>query len=407
MHRLVVATSLAAVFIVGVAGDYSGRRDRRPDFSPVHIPTLASPNSPTPDLPTPEPASQPPDDRHRRPGDLDARLVREPESRTPHMDRLAAEGCALPTSSRRHPCAPRAGRPFSRAVWHAGRHHRLDHRTKPRPASACRPRRPPGRGVATGRVRTGLVGKWHLGPLPRLPPDPARLRALLRLPGRRHQADEPAVERRSGIEEYSQGRSPTAHRGRARFIAQEPGRPFALSLHFRAPHAPYGPVPEQDLAPFRDATVASPSSRPRPGTGAPVDARVLREHPFDRSQRRPTARHVAADRPRQTTIVIFTSDHGYNIGHHGLHTKGNGTWIVGGVNGPTMPNMFDTSLRPPFLVRGPGVAGAARVVSEMVSFEDIYPHRAVPGRCADARRRATARARPGTVAARRGHAAVA
>jgi uncharacterized sulfatase len=66
------------------------------------------------------------------------------------------------------------------------------------------------------------------------------------------------------------------------------------------------------------------------------------------------------------TIVLFTGDNGYNIGHHAIHTKGNGHWVAGGVPGPPRPNMFDTSLRVPLLVRGPGVP-AGREAAEMVT----------------------------------------
>jgi uncharacterized sulfatase len=69
---------------------------------------------------------------------------------------------------------------------------------------------------------------------------------------------------------------------------------------------------------------------------------------------------------RDRTVVLFTSDNGYNIGHHALHTKGNGHWIAGGVAGPPRPNMFDTSLRVPLVVRGPGIP-AGREVAEMVT----------------------------------------
>src|ERR1700733_9999966 len=57
---------------------------------------------------------------------------------------------------------------------------------------------------------------------------------------------------------------------------------------------------------------------------------------------------------RDRTIVTFTSDHGYNIGHHGIHTKGNGYWVAGGGGGPKRPNMFEESIRVPLMVRWPG-----------------------------------------------------
>jgi len=73
------------------------------------------------------------------------------------------------------------------------------------------------------------------------------------------------------------------------------------------------------------------------------------------------------------TIVIFQSDHGYNIGHHGIHTKGNGYVIAGGVNGPKRPNMWDTSLRIPLMVRWPGVLQGGAEINEIVLNLDMFP----------------------------------
>ena len=74
----------------------------------------------------------------------------------------------------------------------------------------------------------------------------------------------------------------------------------------------------------------------------------------------------------ENTIVMFASDHGYNIGHHGIHTKGNGMWIAGGVAGPKRPNMFDTSLRMPLIVRWPGVVYPGLEIAETVIQLDTF-----------------------------------
>jgi uncharacterized sulfatase len=221
--------------------------------------------------------------------------------------------------------------------------------------------------------RTGLIGKWHLGALPQFHPTRHGYGYFFGFLAGGNDPMNPRFERDGEVKAAPGPEPDVVTDDVLRFLAQEPGRPFALSVHYRAPHTPYGPVPEQDMAPFRDANVAIPVF---PGLDQAQVRQWTREyyasvHSIDRNIGR-LLDSLASTGLDRNTVVIFTSDHGYNIGQHGLHTKGNGTWIAGGVNGPTMPNMFDTSLKPPFLVRGPGIAGG-RVVDAMVAFEDVYP----------------------------------
>lgn len=74
----------------------------------------------------------------------------------------------------------------------------------------------------------------------------------------------------------------------------------------------------------------------------------------------------------ENTIVLFTSDHGYNEGRHGIDTKGNGRWMAGGVRGPARPNMWDTSLRVPLLVRWPGVVKPGTRIEDTVQNIDMF-----------------------------------
>jgi uncharacterized sulfatase len=74
----------------------------------------------------------------------------------------------------------------------------------------------------------------------------------------------------------------------------------------------------------------------------------------------------------QKTIVIFTSDHGYMIGHHGLWHKGNAAWLAEGKTG-VRPNMFDDAIRVPLLVCWPGVIAPGRMIERVVSNLDVFP----------------------------------
>jgi uncharacterized sulfatase len=168
-----------------------------------------------------------------------------------------------------------------------------------------------------------------------------------------------------------------------KFLQREVGKPFALSLHFREPHRPYAPLPpgEQEAFAGVDPVLPQPEfpkldqervkqlTRDYLGSVAAIDRNVGR---------------VLAELNRlclaENTLVIYTSDHGYNIGQHGVWHKGNGAWILtenppGTANIPEghRPNMFDTSLRVPAIVRWPSRIPAGRVVDRTVTHFDWFP----------------------------------
>ena len=64
------------------------------------------------------------------------------------------------------------------------------------------------------------------------------------------------------------------------------------------------------------------------------------------------------------TVVIFTSDNGMNLGQHGIWGKGNGTFPQ---------NMFDSSVKVPFLAMWPGHFRENAVCEEMFSHYDLMP----------------------------------
>ena len=63
------------------------------------------------------------------------------------------------------------------------------------------------------------------------------------------------------------------------------------------------------------------------------------------------------------TLVVYTSDHGLNCGHHGIWGKGNATLPL---------NMLEESIRVPLLLSWPGVLAARTRKNEMVDHLDLF-----------------------------------
>ena len=66
----------------------------------------------------------------------------------------------------------------------------------------------------------------------------------------------------------------------------------------------------------------------------------------------------------EDTLVIFTSDNGMNLGQHGIWGKGNGTFPQ---------NMYDSSVKVPFIASWPGHIPEGKVCSQLFSHYDILP----------------------------------
>ncbi|MCZ8510986.1 sulfatase-like hydrolase/transferase [Paenibacillus filicis] len=154
--------------------------------------------------------------------------------------------------------------------------------------------------------------------------------------------------------------------------------PFYLSVHYTAPHSPWNRSehPESYVAMYDDCPFESvPELTPHPNQ--------IRTAPHGEGERRKEllrgyyASITAMDDGigkimdmleerglREQTLVVFMGDNGMNMGHHGVWGKGNGTFPL---------NMYDTSVMVPAIFSQPGVIPAGRIMSELLSQYDVFP----------------------------------
>jgi arylsulfatase A-like enzyme len=295
-----------------------------------------------------------------------------PDARTPVLDRLAREGVLFRNALVTTPvCSP------SRAGFLTGRYGtELGIRDWISPDEAAG-----GLGLPPGIPtwpailrengwRTALVGKWHLGRRPH--PSAFGIDRFFGFLDGGNAPMDPTLEV-EGREQVVKGPIPDLITDEAiRFVHGSGDQPFALLVHFREPHTPYGPVPEADTAALRGIDPVVPDVRgiDREQVKAWTREYLASVHSIDRNVGRLLE---ALDRLGLAgrTVVLFTSDNGYNIGHHALHTKGNGHWVAGGVTGPPRPNMFDTSLRVPLVFRGPGLPSGREVGGPVTQLDTL------------------------------------
>lgn len=150
--------------------------------------------------------------------------------------------------------------------------------------------------------------------------------------------------------------------------------PFYLSVHYTAPHNPWvdGEHPPEFVDLYKDCDFDD------------VPQGVVREDAIYRYNREDareclTGYYAAItamdynvgrivlelDRLgiRENTLLVYTSDNGFNCGHHGLWGKGNATRSL---------NMFDTSVKVPLIVNQPGFVAPNQCCDAMVSQYDYY-----------------------------------
>ncbi len=222
--------------------------------------------------------------------------------------------------------------------------------------------------------RTALVGKWHLGTRQDFQPAANGFDDFDgNLAGGWPPKNPTFVDEANASREIEGDSVEIVTDLAIRHLAAAKEGPLALLVHYREPHAPYVPMPDEDMAATRDMDPAIPDY---PKLPVAKTKKLTRDYltavrALDRNIGR-LLDAIEAQGLAGKTIVVFTSDHGYNIGHHGLQFKGNAYWLAEGHQG-CRPNMFDTSLQVPLIIRWPGVVTPGTLIDAPTANIDMVP----------------------------------
>ena len=158
---------------------------------------------------------------------------------------------------------------------------------------------------------------------------------------------------------------------------RETGRPFFLAVGFYRPHTPY--VAPSKYFDLYDREAIEPVLE-EPGDRDDIPPAALFDRPHQRELSIPQRQEIiqayyasisymdaqlgrlldALDKLELTddTIVLFTSDHGYHLGAHGMWQKS---------------DLFEGSCRVPLVVSVPGMRTAGESTAALTEMVDIYP----------------------------------
>jgi choline-sulfatase len=155
-------------------------------------------------------------------------------------------------------------------------------------------------------------------------------------------------------------------------------QPFYLGVHYTAPHSPWdaGQHPPELLELYAGCPFASCpeegvhpwqiNSAPR-GVGAKRREFLSGYYASITAVDRGVGALVdwlAAHSLLEQTLIVFTSDNGMNMGHHGIWGKGNGTFPQ---------NMYDTSVQVPLIAAHAGHTPVGATGTSLLSHYDLLP----------------------------------
>jgi len=296
-----------------------------------------------------------------------------PEARTPAVDHLAAEGIRFRRAFATIPvCSP------SRATFLTGRipsqhgiHDWIKNENMGERARYILDREVLLRQILARHGYTcGVVGKWHLGDSLKSRADFSYWFALPQGSGVYNDAPMCWQGEVINVPGYLTDR--ITDRAIVLVTANN-DQPFFLFVAYSAPHSPWVGHP-QDLVdeymkcPFNEI----PKDPPHPWSS--THANLLGHKPtlaqyfaacsgVDRGVDR-IIKGLDDLKLAERTLVVYTSDQGYNVGHHGLWGKGNAS---------NPRNMYDTSMQVPLIFRQPGRVPKGRETDVLFGAYDFVP----------------------------------
>ena len=309
-----------------------------------------------------------------------------PQAHTPNIDRIYNEGVVFKNAFVHSPvCSP------ARATLLTSRHGSeqmiLDWiRPGQENWLGCNPALPTWpRALKKAGYKTALIGKWHLGIPDTFHPSNFGYDHFMGHRAGGWAANNPTLEKNGKPQKFKGLTEDILATETIDFITRHQKDRWLVSLHFRAPHTAWLPVgPEDD----------DPHHATFPNFNVPHrDLTAFNHDKFQKSTRDYYSSVTCVDRNvgrvmttlrqlnlEEKTLIIFTSDHGYNVGQYGLWSKGNAQkqFIPHGpqryVNFKPVqrPNLYDTSIRVPCALQWKGTIAGGRTLEDFVFNSDWF-----------------------------------
>ncbi|TVQ41187.1 MAG: sulfatase [Spirochaetaceae bacterium] len=311
------------------------------------------------------------------------------EVRTPSLDRIAAGGmtcdrmfCVSPVCSPARASLLTGTIPSAHGIhdW-IRRGNSVLEEDRPRPIEYLAGLKSYTSVLSDAGYRCGLVGKWHLGNahLPQQGFQYWRVHPH----GAGPYYDSRLIDEQGSVQNHEGYLSDVITNEALRFLEARPRgdlQPYYLAVHYTAPHSPWGREhhPSElfdryyEECPFESTPQIQISDQQISSTPVgftPEERRSILSGYYAAVEQMDVGIGRILDYIRDRgeegeTLILFSSDNGMSMGHHGLYGKGNASFPA---------NMFETAVRVPFLCSWPGFIRAGERTAQLMSHYDVAP----------------------------------